>query len=90
MRWPAVVVLGLILLSTACAGSGPGAQADGGQTDGGQSNGDQLSGQVVVFAASSLTESFGKLGREFERAHPGVRVTFSFGGSDSLGPQIVA
>jgi molybdate transport system substrate-binding protein len=44
----------------------------------------------VVFAASSLTGSFERIGREFEAEHPGVQVTFSFGGSSSLGPQIAA
>jgi molybdate transport system substrate-binding protein len=50
----------------------------------------RLTGEVVVFAASSLTEAFGKLGREFEAAHPGVTMTFSFAGSSELGPQIVS
>lgn len=84
MRCLAAVVLGLGLVATACAG--PGGQTE----DTSAGGGGRLAGQVVVFAASSLTESFGQLGREFERAHPGVRVTFSFGGSDSLGPQIVS
>ncbi len=44
----------------------------------------QLSGTVTVFAAASLKESFTTLGKEFEKAHPGTKVTFSFGGSDSL------
>jgi molybdate transport system substrate-binding protein len=43
-----------------------------------------------VFAASSLTEAFGRLGRDFEAAHPGVQMTFSFAGSSELGPQITA
>jgi molybdate transport system substrate-binding protein len=50
----------------------------------------RLTGEVVVFAASSLTEVFGRLGREFEAAHPGVDMTFSFAGSSELGPQIVS
>ncbi|MDH6587871.1 molybdate transport system substrate-binding protein [Streptomyces sp. SAI-133] len=49
---------------------------------------DQLSGTVTVFAAASLKESFTTLGRQFERAHPGTKVTFSFGGSDSLAASI--
>ncbi|MDQ0792394.1 molybdate ABC transporter substrate-binding protein [Streptomyces sp. B1I3] len=44
----------------------------------------KLSGTVTVFAAASLKESFTALGRDFERAHPGTKVTFSFGGSDTL------
>jgi molybdate transport system substrate-binding protein len=43
---------------------------------------------VTVFAAASLTESFTALGRKFEKAHPGTKVTFSFGGSDALAASI--
>src|SRR5689334_12703160 len=49
---------------------------------------DKLSGTVTVFAAASLKESFTTLGKEFEKAHPGTKVTFSFGGSDSLAASI--
>nr|WP_203643799.1 molybdate ABC transporter substrate-binding protein [Streptomyces sp. SID14478] len=44
----------------------------------------KLSGTVTVFAAASLKESFTTLGKQFEKEHPGTKVTFSFGGSDSL------
>ncbi|MFJ8632306.1 molybdate ABC transporter substrate-binding protein [Streptomyces sp. NPDC093568] len=49
---------------------------------------DKLSGEVTVFAAASLKESFTTLGKEFEKAHPGTKVTFSFGGSDALAASI--
>jgi molybdate transport system substrate-binding protein len=39
---------------------------------------------VTVFAAASLQESFTTLGKAFEKQHPGTKVTFNFGGSDSL------
>ncbi|MEU2611055.1 molybdate ABC transporter substrate-binding protein [Micromonospora sp. NPDC007271] len=45
-------------------------------------------GSVTVFAAASLTESFTKLGRDFEAAHPGTTVTFNFAGSSALATQI--
>jgi molybdate transport system substrate-binding protein len=45
---------------------------------------------ITVFAAASLTGSFRELGRRFEAAHPGSRVTFSFGPSSGLATQIVA
>ncbi|GAA4040985.1 molybdate ABC transporter substrate-binding protein [Streptomyces shaanxiensis] len=48
----------------------------------------ELSGTVTVFAAASLKESFEKLGKQFEQEHPGTKVTFSFGGSDSLAASI--
>ena len=43
---------------------------------------------LVVFAAASLTDAFTELGRQYERAHPGERVTFSFAGSQSLVAQV--
>ena len=48
----------------------------------------KLSGEVTVFAAASLKESFTTLGRQFEKDHPGTKVTFGFGGSDSLAVSI--
>src|SRR4051812_36130680 len=43
---------------------------------------------LTVYAAASLTGTFTELGRTFEKDHPGVRVTFSFGGSADLVTQI--
>lgn len=43
---------------------------------------------LTVFAASSLTGTFTVLGKQFEAAHPGVKVAFSFGGSSDLVSQI--
>ncbi|MFC5906473.1 molybdate ABC transporter substrate-binding protein [Streptacidiphilus monticola] len=48
-----------------------------------------LTGKVTVFAAASLKKTFTELGKEFQAAHPGVTVTFSFGGSDTLAQSIV-
>jgi molybdate transport system substrate-binding protein len=48
-----------------------------------------LSGSITVFAAASLKEAFTTIGRQFEAAHPGVTVTFSFGASSSLATQII-
>ena len=48
----------------------------------------QIKGTVTVFAAASLTETFTKLGKDFEAAHPGVRVVYSFGASSALAEQI--
>ncbi|MDX3638457.1 molybdate ABC transporter substrate-binding protein [Streptomyces sp. MB09-02B] len=50
----------------------------------GSSGSERLSGEVTVFAAASLKESFTTLGKRFEEEHPGTKVTFSFGGSDAL------
>jgi molybdate transport system substrate-binding protein len=43
---------------------------------------------LTVFAAASLTESFTELGKQFEAAHPGVKVVFNFAGSQQLRAQL--
>lgn len=48
------------------------------------------SGTVTVFAAASLEESFTALGKTFEKEHPGTKVTFNFGGSDTLAASITS
>lgn len=47
-----------------------------------------VGGTVTVFAAASLTEAFTRIGKDFEAAHPGAKVTFSFAGSSALATQI--
>jgi molybdate transport system substrate-binding protein len=47
-----------------------------------------ISGTVTVLAAASLTEAFNTLGKQFESAHPGTTVKFSFGASSDLAVQI--
>jgi molybdate transport system substrate-binding protein len=48
----------------------------------------KVTGTVVVFAAASLKESFTTLGQDFQKAYPGTKVVFSFGGSDTLAASI--
>jgi molybdate transport system substrate-binding protein len=45
-------------------------------------------GTVTVSAAASLTETFTAIGTDFEAAHPGTSVKFSFGGSSTLAQQL--
>ncbi|MGN6252409.1 MAG: molybdate ABC transporter substrate-binding protein [Marmoricola sp.] len=74
MRRPIVVAVALALAAgTAGCGSDP------------SGSGDQT---LTVFAAASLTEPFTDLGKEFEAAHPGVHVVFSFGASSDLATQV--
>ncbi|MFD6171938.1 molybdate ABC transporter substrate-binding protein [Streptomyces coeruleorubidus] len=69
-----------LLTLSACSSSDPG-------TDPGSSS-SKPSGTVTVFAAASLEESFKTLGERFEKEHPGTKVTFNFGGSDTLAASI--
>jgi molybdate transport system substrate-binding protein len=81
---PLAAVAATSLLLTACgsssdsgsAGGSPSATASGG------------SGELTVFAAASLTESFTTLGKQFEAANPDTTVTFNFGPSSGLATQI--
>jgi molybdate transport system substrate-binding protein len=56
-------------------------------TPSGSSSG-KVSGTLVVFAATSLTDAFNKIGAGFEQAHPGVTVKFNYNGSSSLATSI--
>jgi molybdate transport system substrate-binding protein len=47
-----------------------------------------VTGSLTVFAAASLQGSFTQIGKQFEAAHPGTTVTFSFGPSSGLATQI--
>ena len=55
---------------------------------GGRGGADSDEGALTVFAAASLSDVFEAMGREFEAAHPGVRVVFSFAGSQQLAQQL--
>ncbi|WBB51249.1 molybdate ABC transporter substrate-binding protein [Verrucosispora sp. WMMA2044] len=70
------------LLTVALTGCG------GGETTDARPPGGAVTGDVTVLAAASLTESFTRIGEDFEAANPGVRVTFSFAGSSALANQI--
>jgi len=54
----------------------------------GSSTAGKVSGQLVVFAATSLTDAFNQIGAGFEKAHPGVTVKFNYNGSSSLATSI--
>jgi molybdate transport system substrate-binding protein len=54
----------------------------------GSSGSGKLSGTLVVFAATSLTDAFNKIGAQFQKAHPGVTVKFNYNGSSSLATSI--
>jgi molybdate transport system substrate-binding protein len=49
---------------------------------------DATTGEVHVFAASSLTEAFTEMGTSFEADHPNVKVTFSYAASSALAEQV--
>ena len=70
-----------LLSAAACGSSGSDTPA---ATGGG------VSGNLTVLAAASLTGGFTRIGEDFEKANPGVKVTFSYGGSSGLAQQITS
>jgi molybdate transport system substrate-binding protein len=79
----AVAGAGAVALAlAACSSSGTTSSS------GGSSSSAKLSGTLVVFAATSLTDAFDKIGAEFHQANPGVTVKFNYNGSSSLATSI--
>lgn len=76
-----LILVGLALLAVGC---GPLAAPVGGVAAAREASDPTL----VVFAATSLAEPFAEIGAQFERERPGVRVAFSFAGSQQLRAQI--
>lgn len=74
----ALVTAFLLTLVLAACGSSKGS--------GGASS--SRSATLTVYAAASLTESYDELGKQFEASHPGVKVTFSYAGSQTLVDQL--
>jgi molybdate transport system substrate-binding protein len=84
------VAAALLVLSACGSGSGSGSPATGSAAAAGSSSAvaGSVKGGITVLAAASLTGTFTELAKEFEAAHPGTKVTLSFGGSDQLAQQI--
>jgi molybdate transport system substrate-binding protein len=83
---PIGLLAGLAVLALAACGS---SDSSGSSTaSAGASPSGSASGSITVFAAASLEESFTVIGSAFEAAHPGTKVTFSFGASSALAQQI--
>ncbi|MGW2962121.1 molybdate ABC transporter substrate-binding protein [Streptomyces sp. NPDC001220] len=78
-----------LLALSACSSSDDNSSATT-KSDTSSSASPKLSGSITVFAAASLKESFTTLKADFEKAHPGTKVNFSFGGSDTLAAQITS
>jgi molybdate transport system substrate-binding protein len=80
MRRFALAIAGLAAVAVAgCSSNGSSSSGSGGTSS---------TGTITVFAAASLTGSFTQLGKQFEAAHQGDTVKFSFGPSSGLAEQI--
>src|SRR4051794_32248866 len=83
-----VVLLALVVLGAAGCSSGDEESPTVNAPATSASTTDTLSGDLNVFAASSLTEAFTAMGTTFESRHPRVKVTFNFAASSALAEQI--
>ncbi|MBA8793071.1 molybdate transport system substrate-binding protein [Friedmanniella endophytica] len=81
------VLAGLLVAATALAGCGGSGSPAGAPSPGG-SSATAVTGSITVLAAASLTGAFDRIGRDFEAAHPGTTVTFSYGSSATLAASI--
>ena len=86
MRLDSLTLIILIpaLLLTGCARPGAGTPTPEGTSASATARPAKLS----IFAAASLTDAFGEIGKLFEAAHPGVTIAFNFAGSQQLAQQI--
>ena len=85
MRRFTVVAAGLATVALAgCSSSSSGGAA----STASPASSSASTASITVFAAASLTGTFTQIGKQFEAAHPGDKVTFSFGPSSGLATQI--
>ncbi|WP_329366182.1 molybdate ABC transporter substrate-binding protein [Streptomyces sp. NBC_01483] len=88
LRVAGVGAAALLALSACSSSDSDSSSNSSPKSDTSASSSPKLSGTVTVFAAASLKESFTTLGKEFEKANPGTKVTFNFAGSDALAASI--
>jgi molybdate transport system substrate-binding protein len=92
MRRFALTVAALAAVTVAgCSSSSSSSAPSGGGSSSPAAGSSALpAGTITVFAASSLKETFTQLGTQFDSAHPGDTVKFSFGASSTLATQITS
>jgi molybdate transport system substrate-binding protein len=77
VRTRTALVVAVVLALSGCADTGGSGSGQSGET-----------GTMTVLAASSLTEAFTVLAKEFEAAHPHVKVKLAFDSSATLAEQV--
>jgi molybdate transport system substrate-binding protein len=86
MRRFTLTIAGLAVVALAGCSSSSSSSAPSAST----SSSSASTGSITVFAAASLTGTFTELGKQFEAAHPGDTVKFSFGPSSGLATEITS
>jgi molybdate transport system substrate-binding protein len=81
-------VFAATLAAVAAAGCSSSGSPSSTSTSG--AGGASTTGSITVFAAASLMGTFTQLGKQFDAAHPGDTVKFSFGPSSGLATEITS
>ncbi len=89
----ALLLAGVLAASlTACGSTGGGSSAapDSSAPSSAASapDGQEPTGEIIVFAAASMTETLNEIKTTYEAAHPGVTITYNFDSSGTLKTQI--
>ncbi len=89
-RFGGLVLAANLVLALAGCGAGDTPGTDSTLPASGDATTPVLAGQIVVFEAASLTDSFAQIAEDFMVGHPGVTVTLNPASSSALAQQITA
>ena len=87
VRW-LLALLALVALGAAGCGDDDDSSSATASSSTTSTTADAVTGDLQVFAASSLTEAFTQMGKDFQAAHPDAKVTFNFAASSALAEQV--
>ena len=91
MRRFVVIAGGLAVLTAAgCSSGNSGSSSSSAPPASSSAPASASTTSITVFAAASLQGTFTQLGKQFEAAHPGDTVKFSFGPSSGLASEITS